>query len=309
MKFMPPSDDSGSRFGGVQPHSKPLSLSQKLSPWRWARDLKACELYWVPVRSYPIPAAQRRWLLRFFELFSTTIASKRGTNAEIFLQMKVIHPDLANPFIKTAPDYSPIFGLSRRPGSPLPALPDMHYVEELQKGTRKYNSSDGKPDYCYWFLYKAEELQRQEFFGHGGLSWMYVKPDQEHRAPQIKIPPKILKRPDAREAFKKFDLQKMLDAAYAMKSGFLCQSKEMFGGDLKEDPMYNGLPFIIPLLDSQAFLGSSSETIQRWFSLFEFYVNETVQDKGIILASKTSIQNELIELLADFRDRNEDYPL
>lgn len=292
-----------SRRGAVRRRLTPTDRAKDLLPWVRAHGLKPCELYWVSAPVFPIPAVQRHWLLSFFRLFSATMARERGVSAEVFLQMKTIHPHLANTFIKTAPEFSPVFGLSRGPNEPLPALPDMEYVEDLQKGRRSYDANDGKPNYCYWFLNKAEDRQCELFLGYGGLTWVYVKPDPKQAAPEVRIPPRVLKKPGMRALIERHDLQKILNSAYAMQSGFLSRSKEMFGVDLKNEPMFPGLPFILPLLNSTTFFSQQDEQICEWFSLFDIYVHESVEDGGVLLASREPIEDQVIELVRVLRER------
>jgi hypothetical protein len=272
-----------------------------LLPWRKARTLQSCHLFWIPTLAFPAPQAQRLWLLRFLELFTQRIALKRGLVSEQFLQMKVVQPDLIKLFLNSAAEFNPVFGLSRKPGEPMPPLPDMKYVEQLQKGERTYDQRDGKPDYCYWFLYKLSSRQRELFLGHGGLTAVFVKPDPAGKAPTISIPKRALRNPAMKEVIEKSNLQGMMDGAYAMKAGFLQQSKEMFGADLKEEPAYKGLPFIVPLLESEAFFRHAAAEVKRWFTLFDFYYNESPSDRGMLLAAKDDIEAEMADLVDELR--------
>lgn len=281
---------------------EPLDRSADLLPWRRAHDLEVCQLYWMPAASFPLPFRQRQWLLRFAQDFTAAIAAKYETLPQLFLQMKVIHPDLRDLFIKTSRQFCPMLGLSRRPGSPLPAVPDERYAQDLQKGKIQYDHKALQPDYCYWFLYPEREKQRELFLGYGGLTTLYIRPDAENKAPKVAVPKHI--QQDKRFAMlpSQESMQRVLDGAFALKSPFLAKSKEMFAADLKEDPQYPGLLFVIPLLEAGAFFQASSEQIETWFSLFDFYLYESPKDRGIVLATHHEIEDELIDLLARLRE-------
>jgi hypothetical protein len=283
---------------------EPIDRSQPPYPWQRATQLGACQLYWMPVSEFPVPFRQRQWLLQFYSRFSEQIATKHDAKAQTFLQMKALHPHLRDNFIKTAPEFSPIIGLSRNPFVPLPTIPDERYAEALQKGTIKYDHKALQPDYCYWFIHSEEQRQRELFFGQGGVTTLYIKPDPENVPPEIRIPPRAYKNPALRPLLEqnKEKLQRVTNGAFALKSPFLKNSKEIFGADLKEDPQYPGLLFIIPLLHTQLFFQATEEDIRKWFSLFDFYINESPKDKGILLATQYDIERDLTELVLKMKE-------
>ena len=303
-----PHDRVMQTIDGRRQRLDPVDKSPAFLPWQRAWQLSACQLYWMPVHSFPVPFRQRKWLLRFWQEFSNTIAAKCETKAELFLQMKAIQPALRDPFLRNTREFSPIFGLSRRPGSPLPALPDEQYIQELQKGQRAYNHKELQPDYCYWFLYKEEERQRDAFFGQGGLTALYIKPAPEPKAQKVEIPKRIQNDEKYSGILAQIDLQRLNDGMASLQSPFLKKSKEVFGKGLENELQYPGLLFIVPLLDSAAFFEASTEDLDQWFSLFDFYLGESQKDQGILLASKSDIENDLIALLERLRSEGLEYP-
>jgi hypothetical protein len=280
----------------------------RLLPWRRALQLISCQLYWMPASAFPMPFRQRQWLLRFCEQFSNTVAAKYAVKAEIFLQMKIIQPALRDVFLKTAKDFNPVFGLGRTPHTPLPPMPDMKYVEDLQQGRRKFDAKETQPDYCYWFLYKDERRQQESFLGFGGMTMLYLKPRPGEKPPKPRIPKYIQKDPAFSQLLARTDMDRMMDGALTLQSPFLKGSKEMFGEDLKEDPMYDGLLYILPLLDSATFLKTVKAETDQWFSLFDFYFNESQVDRGILLATQHDIEDDLIALSEQLRAEGLNYP-
>ncbi len=53
---------------------------------------------------------------------------------------------------------------------------------------------------------------------------------------------------------------------------------------------------------------ASPEDLDQWFSLFDFYLGESQKDQGILLASKSDIENDLIALLERLRSEGLEYP-
>lgn len=125
----------------------------RFEPWVRARNLESCQLYWMPVRGFPMSTLERRWLLRFYELLIMPIAGK-GLEPELFLQMKSISEDHRSLFIQTSRRFHPLFGLGRFPGRAFPPAPDKKYAEDLGKGRLAYDPKSLQPDYAYWFLEK-----------------------------------------------------------------------------------------------------------------------------------------------------------
>jgi len=285
---------------------------QELLPWRRAHNLTQCLLYWAPVTAFPIPAAQHSWLMEFLTRW-TGLMKESGLRPEVFLQYKTVYPDLMKPLLNNMMELFPILGLGRKPGAALPEFPSKSDVEEMTK-TMFDNLKQGKsldlpdatkymPDYVYWFLEKSDKLQRELFFGHGGLSIIFLKPDPNAAAPASPITP-------AQE--KKLPLLKQLSKgwaqAHSLKDSFLPKSKEFFGTGLQDEPQMKGIPFILPLLDSSDFFSQSPDVIAQCFELFDVYVRESPADKGILLASKIDVEQQLIDLTKQIKEEGTPYP-
>jgi hypothetical protein len=270
--------------------------SWELLPWRRAERLTGCFLYWMPVASFPVPTEQRQWLTVFLDRFGERMEERAGLRTELFLQMKSLGPEeLRNTFVKKASDFCPVIGVSMRPGSKLPPMPTMDDIDQYKDG-RKFNFGDYVGDYCYWFMDKAAPRQRETFLGFGGLTSLFIKPSAKPNSGPS-IPKGFYKHPTA----KIFDLDRILKRGQSIQDDFLPKSKALFGVGLEEHPQYRGLLFIIPLLRSTDFFTQPAEENEKWFQLFDVYVNESPEDKGILLASKISLDEHLVDLLAQMK--------
>jgi hypothetical protein len=226
-----------------------------------------------------------------------------GLRSEVFVQMKSLQQELKKPFLDTSLEFIPTMGLSRRPNEPLPPQAGMKDVEALQKGTRKFEFNDYVPDYCYWFLNKARPRQVESFFGHGGMTLLFLKPDPKTEVPKIRIPPKIRDHPMAQE----LNIERMMACAWSLLDDFPGKSKKLFGAGLCDDAQNRAVPFILPLLESRHFFGESAESIERWFGLFDIYCSESPADKGILLAFKKPYEEALIGLLKQMKEERLQY--
>jgi hypothetical protein len=281
----------------------PVDRSHELAPWRRANELTRCWLYWMPVSGFPIPLAQRAWLLQFLERLASTASDQFGLRREIFLQHKTVAP-LMDAFLRTTREFQPLMGLSRRPGAPLPKFPSNEEMKEMVKsGT--FNLDEITPDYCYWFLKKSGKKQLETFWGHGGISMIFAEPDPATTPPPLPFSAAFRQKSTV---FQKVDVDGVWESAFSLNDGFQAKSKELFGAGLEQNPQYPGITFILPLLRSSDFFSQPEQESAKWFQLFDLYLHETPEDAGILLASKTDIDETLIELLGKMREEGLVYP-
>lgn len=279
---------------------EPATTDSDLRPWHKSETQAGCHLYWMPFTS-PASFMQRRWALEFFRRFRPAVCEKTGTAANLFLQMKVIYPELSDSFIRTSPEFMPVTGLSRRPGAPLPALPDAAYIERLQKGKETYDHKGMQPDYSYWFLKDETEQQEALFFGFGGLTTIFAKVEESGLPKQRPtIPPALSKHPQFAPLLADNAVEKMMSSLERLASPFFPRSKKIFGKGLEDDLSYRGLKFIVPLLSTESFREATPDDIEDWFTLFDVIVTESPQDKGLLLASREDL--DLDEMLSSVID-------
>ncbi len=286
--------------------SQQQSRIESLAPWVRAWQLETCQLYWLPVSETPMPFRQKQWLLEFLRRFAP-VAACREAQPQTFLQMKSIQPYFRDEFIRSSPSFAPIIGLSRRPGEGLPPMPDKAYADDLAKGRTQYDASSLQPDYTYWFTTGGQQELSAKFLGGGGLTALYLKDDPGSRAPKIEVPKAAYRNPGIAQLLQTHNLDRVNQIGSALGSPFLKKSKLLFGADLKDEPQYPGLLFILPLLSSQDFFQAQPADIDNWFSLFEVYLGESPRDKGVILATRHDIEEELLILLQAMRDEEGAY--
>jgi hypothetical protein len=282
----------------------PVDRSRELLPWRRATQLTDCFLYWLPVQSFPAPAAQKQWLLVFLERFGEGIVKKLGLRSEVFLQMKTLYPHLMDPFTLYCQDAVPLVGLIRRPGAPIPKAPSPEELQDIIDGKKKYEFNEYMPDLAYWFVKKALQQQLQLFLGHGGMTIVSLPPDPQTVPPKLMISKKMRQHP----VFQALDVDALHEQTFAMTDGFQDKSKKLFGAGLETHPTYKGLRFILPLLETKDFFQQPKQERAKWFELFQIYFAESPADKGMLLALQSDVEEDLIELLKQMRDEDLRYP-
>jgi hypothetical protein len=299
--------------------STPADRSKELLPWRHAPKLTKCKLYWLPITSFPVPVAQRVWLLQFLERWTEIMKADFQLRTEVFLQYKIVHPNLSKPLLNTMMDFIPIMGLGRKPGeSATPAFPSKEEIEAMTKSmfdTLKReepfilpDATKYMPDYSYWFVGKASKEQRDLFFGHSGMTLAFLKADPKTTLPPFPISPALRKK---LPVLQNIDIEKSRAQAASLADSFLAKSKELFGAGLDSEPQTKGIPFVLPILDTADFFSQSEKVVDDLFQLFEVYIRESPADRGILLAFKTDrtdMEEALIELLKAMKEEGLLYP-
>src|SRR5207248_1400426 len=145
-------------------------------------------------------------------------------------------------------------------------------------------------DYVYWFIGKNEPKQRASFFGFGGMTTLYLPPDPDAAPRKVPIPKGVREHPAVQKMLAQIDPDSVYSSAAALKDKFLKQSLELYGAELPKSPEMKGVAFVVPLLSSAHLLSSADER-NKLGELCDFYISESPDDAGIILASKKNHQN------------------
>jgi hypothetical protein len=283
----------------------PEHTAKDLLPLRRAPAVSHCYLYWVPVSSWPIPTGERAWLLQFLGGLHALVKSETTLRGEFFLDYQTAG-HVHRPFLKNALELLPFLGMARRPGAPIPEPPTADELKKAAAGDGEFDMSQHTPTSCYWFLNQDLERLLPLFFGYGGASMMYLAPDPNATPPEIPYLDEI------KEIFPEMPyskLEAMNSAAASMSDAFLKKSKDLFGVGLEEEPVYEGLPFILPLLQTSDFTGQPQEVWETWYQLFELHWRESPPDRGVFLASRLDLEDKIVELLQQMSEAGQVYPV
>ena len=270
--------------------------SKELLPWRRAESMTKCSLYWMPATAFPLPQAEKAWLLEFTSMLGARLKKDLEAGPWVYLQYQTA-VSLHDEFIRHAQQFLPLMGLGHRPGSDMPDMPSEAEIMAAVEEKRKIDVSKYTSDYAYWFLSKSDLPQRELFQGLGGMTILYRKPDPKAKPPELAIPVRYRDH----QLFKTFDVNGLLAGACSMQDEFLKKSKLVFGADMKQNIQTEFLPFILPLLGTANFFQMKEEDLKAAFDLFDVYMHESPGDYGIVLASKEDLDETLIELVAAMR--------
>src|ERR1700674_2398520 len=153
-------DESTSSSAARQSRLAPADRTKELLPWRRAKSMTKCSLYWLPVSAFPAPQAEKAWLLRFATLFGSRMKASFEAEPWLFFQYKTavtVHDE----FIRHAQEFMPLMGLGRRPGATIPDLPSDAELQAAVDAKRKLDVNKYMADYVYWFLIKSDQRQRE----------------------------------------------------------------------------------------------------------------------------------------------------
>jgi len=277
-----------------------------LEPLRRARRMEACALYWIPVYMEPLGEPEQHWLMTFFDALHNVLTEVHFLQQESFLQMKTVAP-LGKPkelLHKHQTNLMPISGLGLRPGAKLPPVPTEEDLQPIMEGKKKFVFNDYVGDYSLWLLARDERWKRNLFLGYGGYTMLYLPPDPKTEAPPLPDYPGMRSMP----LFTQYDVEGLWKMAHLLGGEFGSKSKAVFGKNFRDDPSYDGTAFIIPLMNSKDYFQAGTDEVQEWFSVFDVLIQESVEDRGILLASKMDLDKELSEILRNMREKRIDHP-
>lgn len=273
-------------------------------PFRRATGSLPCELYWIGVSAFPIGAPQRAWLCEFFVRLNALLKQEHSLRGEFFLQYKTVAL-VEKRFRKLSMDLFPKLGLARKPNAPLPPPPAREQLEAAVHGTSDFDITEYFPDYCFWLRHPELSKLLEEFFGLGGSAVYHLKGDPATSPAQIPF------KAEMQKVFPQMPFDKMeamMQAALAMKDGFLNTSKQLFGEGLEQEAEYQGIPYIVPQLETSDFFSRPDAERRKWFELFQVFWRESPPDKGIFIASSLPLESLLVQILETMKEAGKLYP-
>ncbi len=240
-------------------------------------------------------------MLEFFTRLDKELR-KDKLAVEQFLQLKYTRTDLNERFTNTLFEYRPITGLLLAPGQQLPKPPTSLEVKQLTES----HGPDGTlnldhlvPDYCAWFSGSKPQEQRNDFFGFGGMLFIWIEEGQEAAIPQFDVPRVIQTHP----AMKGVDFDELLRKGNRLQHPFLKASRELFAAHLTDGPAKRHAIFVLPKLRSAHFFEATPEIRSRWLQIFSAYAIESEADRGVLFCFKEpKFDERLIAILDAMRE-------
>jgi hypothetical protein len=280
-------------------------IGENIRPFRRAREEAGCELYWIGVPAFPMPAEHAAWLRDFLVRLTAAVEKQFELRGEFFFEYKSVGP-IEKRFRRLALEVHPWPGLFRKPGSTV-VFPDAPPKEKLQAAVQgePFDITQYFPDSCFWLRAPLAKLL-PEFFGFGGASMFYLPPDPGAKPPEIPF------REELKILFPSLSLDKLEEitkVTCSLREKFLQQSKELFGVGLEDEPAYPGISFILPLLETHDFFTAPPQEKEKWFQLFGLFWRESPPDKGLYMASKLPLEEHIAAILESMKEEGKIYPL
>lgn len=289
----------------VRSTSRLTTLEDKrFAPWVEAPHIQDMHVLWLGVSVFPLCHQERVWLLEFLRRLSVRLTGDKRLREEIFLQFSIASGQLAETFNRYTMKAQVLPGLSRRPGERLQGKADVETVQSELENNKRFDFSKWTSDYVIWFQHKSPEQQRELFWGHGGMSLLFLPPDPGTLSPRLPFTPRFKA---ALPIFQHMDVDAMVAGAVALKDSFLPRSKQMFGAGLEQEMDMKSVAFVLPSLGSSHMVEATAEMRLQWFSFFDVYCRESVEENGILLAFKLDYAHAVQETLASMRQDNLTY--
>lgn len=284
---------------------EPITERPASLPWVQATALSDCSLFWLPVSGFPLRENERSWLLEFLQRFSSGLKMQHNLREEVFLQFSTATQNFEQSFRDYVKQCFYLTGVSRKPGEDLRGLPDADTIEEEMKETKRFDLTKWTSDYALWFQNQEAEKQHFLFWGEGGMTLLFMPPDPATKAPVLPFTPKFRA---AFPLFQQMDIDGMMNAAFSLKDKFLVESKKLFGEGMGPETDLNAIGFVLPLFDTGHLLHAEPSERDRWFSLFDVYIRESIVDRGIVLAFRNDYEQLMQDVLKSLREEGKEYP-
>jgi hypothetical protein len=272
--------------------------------------------------------------------FSSELKTGEGLTAETFLRGRPVEEsaELRQRFSDSMLETRPLTGITNRSDKSPSPVPTADDAKAFSDGRRRFNAFDYIDEPCYWFLEEDDAALRQMFMGHGALTTLFLEPDSSGLPPRpdvssmlakynvrlpkfllnhpsspalfssnkiqdaVGLPPALMHHPSYRSMSASLRTSSTQGRAGALLSPFRDASKQVFGAKLKGDAKVAGTLFVLPRLQSQDFFSNTAEQVNRWFTVFDTYVSESLVDSGVIIASKKDRDPLLTSIIARMRE-------
>lgn len=285
-----------------------LRRSQRATtPWRKAKNLFDCCLYWAPVTSFPLSAEQKHWLVSFLREFEVRSLRTANLEPEHFLLAASVRSLEGHASRGGLENRMPVLGaarLIRRDAGnavPEPEAVIFHLPDGVVHCTSAILTLDKLP----------AKASRIEFLaGFGGLVAVF-HPLEPVASSSIGLSVTEGMRqhiPLLANALSLFDVEQAASNLLGLKSQWLSRTKELFGEDLEADPAFSGIPFVLPLFESKDFLDQPSTERLKLLEAFPIYFRESPADGGVILAMQDVYEPIFLETLHDMKDQGRTRP-
>lgn len=312
---------------------------ESLLPWRRAESVRDSLVLWAPCRFQEMSDSQHEWLNLFFDRWFAMLTSEHGLGEECFMQLETLQKEkkLSDEYYANLLRERPVIGRSISSLEEIPkGLPTDDEIHLLTKQKLEYDYHAMSASRTCWFRGGDTSALRATYLGFGGMTILLMprsEEDQEgvkqlgqliskFKLPAFlrkdarlvalvegldpknpfKPPPFIRNHPAMAHLNAVVGSERRDPQSQMRRVMFGLKTKEMFGGSMKTDPAYAGIPFLLPRLSSAEIFRSTAEERASWFELFDVYLRESPEDQGMLLLTKCKFLPEVMDVVASLRD-------
>jgi hypothetical protein len=286
-----------------------------------------------------MPESQRAWLSRFLDRWFAELSSEHGLVDEVFMQLDVLQKEkqLSDGFYANLLKEQPLVGrsISSLQSQPKGAPTDAE-IDLLTKGKVKYDFHAMTEPRACWFRNSDTSSLRGTYLGFGGMTILLMqKPAEDQKDEEelgqmisrVRLPAFMRNEPRLKMLVEGLNPQKPFEPPFFIRNHpamaqlhamgglrkrnpqkqmqkvmFGLKTKEVFGGSLKADPAYAGIPFLLPRLSSAEVFHSTAEERASWFQLFDVYLRESPEDGGMLLLARPDLLSGIVQTVTALRN-------
>jgi hypothetical protein len=240
-----------------------LITSDDLYPVQRLSFIPVGAVYLVPVSKFPMPQGELQWVRGFCEsLMAHVQRAIAGLQLEVIIKQSRLYTGLVDHFADHAPMWLPQQGVAVIPHLPPPHVPTRSEIESIDPRCLTPNGAGFPPDIVPELVFQiADEGGREEarrtMGGHGALS-VFLSRLQESELHQF--------------------------------------WNELFGKRVT-DRLFRTAPLFIPLFGTRSFQNVAEDEITAWLESFELFIGESVEDNGIIVVARESLDVVIANLI------------
>jgi hypothetical protein len=235
----------------------------EIEPVQKVRELQAGAAYLLPVGQYPLSPAEAGWVKSFRRLLIERLrAESPSLRMEVVIRQNGLYPGLVDRFVDHASSWMPEQGVAVMPHRDPPHVPTRDEMENIDPRTlgddRRPLIIEAIPELVFRIGDLAGRDEAAETMGgHSALHLFLTRLDE---------------------------------------SSLIETWKRIFGARVT-DRIFRALPLFVPLFGVRSFENLTAEEMEIWLTSFDLYLGESIEDCGILIASRGDLDRVIHELL------------
>ena len=237
--------------------------SEDLHPVQRLSFIPVGAVYLVPVSNFPMPQGELHWVRDFCESLMAHVQSAiGGLEVEVIIKQSRLYTGLVDHFADHAPMWMPQQGVAVIPHLPPPHVPTQSEIESIDPRCLTPNGAGFPPDIVPELVFQiadegGKKEARQSMGGHGALSVFLSR----------------LKESELHKRWNELFIKRVTDR------------------------LFRTAPLFTPLFGARSFRDVPEDEVAAWLETFELFIGESVEDKGIVIVARESLDVLIANLI------------